>query len=110
MKKKILTLAIALLLMLPGFKLVAQTNLGAKADATNTIMVKQGAVVPKNQTYYLYDEAGTKLLATFSAGQSVNILQYRKAKVATKDAPKINCAQVNCPPSFGSNVICWKCM
>ena len=82
MKKKILTMAIVLFISFSAFKVMAQNNLGAKTDATNSIIVKHNAFVPKNYTYYLYDEAGTKLLTTFTAGQKVNILQYKKAKVA----------------------------
>ena len=107
MKKKILTLTLVLFVSLSGFKLMAQNNLGAKSGAANSIIVKHNAVVPKNNTYYLYDEAGTKLLATFNSGQTVNL--FKRKKVESKDPPKMNCAQISCPPTFASNVICWKC-
>ena len=107
MKKKILTLTLVLFVSLSGFKLMAQNNTGAKSGAANTIIVKHNAVVPKNNTYYLYDEAGIKLLATFNSGQTVNL--FKRKKVESKDPPKVDCAQIDCPASFGSNVTCWKC-
>ncbi len=108
MKKKILTLTLILFISFSGFRLMAQNNTGAKSDAATSIIVKHNAVVPKNNTYYLYDEAGTKLLATFNSGQTVNL--FKKKKVESKDAPKkMDCAQISCPSSFSSSVTCWKC-
>jgi hypothetical protein len=53
------------------------------------------AVVPRGRTYVQLDAAG-KTIGEFLAGQ--------KTPMAVTD-----CVQVNCPPTFGKDVVCWKC-
>lgn len=51
-------------------------------------------IVPKGKTYVQLN-AKNKEIARFAAGQNAVGI--------------IDCAQVPCPGTFGSDVVCWKC-
>ncbi|MBD0333123.1 MAG: hypothetical protein ICV66_10740 [Chitinophagaceae bacterium] len=114
MKQKI-SVFITLFLCLAVYSVSAQSKINARAS-TNiskttrpTITVLENTIVPEKNIFYLYDEAGTTLLQTFSSGQRVFLSWLKKNKKEAKDPPKIDCVQINCPEKFGSNVDCWKC-
>ncbi len=51
--------------------------------------------VPAGKKYVIFNAQGNKI-ADFKAGQKSSV---------TKD-----CAQMPCPPSFGKDTVCWKCV
>ena len=67
----------------------------------STVKLKQGTVVPANQTYNVYDEYGT-LLGTYTAGKAVSVPTSKSRK------PK-NCAIIPCPKTFKKGITCWQC-
>ncbi len=112
MKKSILPLLFVFMLSFLGNKIAAQgtgakTNLITK-NPDGSIRVLESAIVPKNHAYFVYDDAGIQLLFTYKGGVPVKIAKLGK-KVTPKQPPKMDCVQINCPPTWGSNVTCWKC-
>ena len=77
-------------------------------NAGGSIRVLESAIVPKNHAYFVYDDAGIQLLITYRGGFPVKLAKLGK-KVTPKQPPKMDCVQINCPPTWGSNVTCWKC-
>ena len=53
------------------------------------------ARVPVGKTYVVYDGKG-KRVAEFRSGQ--------------KTSMTTNCVMINCPSTFGPDIVCWKCM
>ena len=65
--------------------------------------LRQGTVVPANETYNVYDESG-KLLGTYAGGKTVAIPESKgRAK------KKLDCVQISCPKTFRKGTTCWKC-
>jgi Na+-transporting NADH:ubiquinone oxidoreductase subunit NqrF len=52
-------------------------------------------IVPKGKTYVQLN-AKNKEIARFKAGQNASAIT--------------DCAQIPCPGTFGSEVVCWKCV
>jgi hypothetical protein len=50
-------------------------------------------MVPTGQTYVKLDQS-KKAIGTFTAGQSMGVL---------------NCAQIPCPSTFNPGTVCWQC-
>ena len=106
MKKKILTCSITLLLGVVGSTVFAQTNIPVKS-----IIIRNNSIVPKNQTYYVYDSTGTKLFKVFKGGEKV-VLPNRFAYKLRSDernrgtASPITCVPIPCPDA---SPCCFKC-
>lgn len=81
MKKLLLIITIA---TLPALALVGGDK---KAKAKDK-------VVPKGKTYVQLNKKTNKEIARFTSGQTMGIT---------------DCAQVNCPSTFGKDVVCWVC-
>lgn len=106
MKKKILTCAITLLLNVVGFTVFAQTNTPVKS-----IIIRNNSIVPKNQTYYVYDSTGTTLFKIFKGGERVvlpNRLPYklRSDERNRGTASGVTCVPIICPDASTG---CMKC-
>ena len=114
MKRPVINMLLIVCFLIAGKHGQAQGNITAKSTVIITnndasITVPENALVPAKNVFYFYDATMTKLLATFREGQPVHVTQYKKAKKESKDPPKIDCVQINCPGSFGANATCWKC-
>jgi hypothetical protein len=72
------------------------------------IRVAENTVVPPRTIYFIYDEAGTRLLQTFTSGQRVILFAKKKKKEAPTQPPHVDCAKINCPETF-RNADCWDC-
>jgi hypothetical protein len=51
--------------------------------------------VPANKRYVVYDAKGNQIM---------------DLKAGSSTAEITDCAQVPCPPTFGDDVVCWKCV
>lgn len=103
MKRLITTcIAIAGFLFTTAFAQVEKPKQEIELTAEeSTVKLKQGTVVPANETYDVYDESGN-LLGRYTAG--------KVAKVpVSKSRKPMNCVQIGCPKTFKKGTICWKC-
>jgi hypothetical protein len=82
---------------------------GARAAAVRPVLE---AVVPRGQTYVLFDQRGNKI-ATYGAGTEPVILtrgsKGTPKKGTTKDDTVMDCVQIPCPVTFETTTVCWKC-
>jgi hypothetical protein len=67
----------------------------SESMSLNYEQIKYGPTVPAGKKYVIFNAQGKKI-ADFKAGQKSSV---------TKD-----CAQTPCPPSFGKDTVCWKCV
>ena len=51
--------------------------------------------VPANKKYVVYDARGKQIM---------------DLKAGSSTAAITDCAQIPCPPTFGDDVVCWKCV
>ena len=105
MKKKILTCAITLLLNVVGFTVFAQTI------PVKSIIVRNNSIVPKNQTYYVYDSTGTTLFKVFKGGETVVWPKRLPYKLRSDERNRgtrnpITCVEIPCPDASSG---CLKC-
>jgi hypothetical protein len=95
-RRKIVKTLIAILCATAMLTLsAAQADERAAAPATVAAPKLDPTVVPRGKTYVLLD-AGNKKIGDFMSGQ--------KTTMGVTD-----CVQVNCPDTFGKDVVCWKC-
>ena len=71
----------------------------------STIIVKDGAVALRYNTYFIKSSAG-KLIATFKGGQKIEL---KKTNPTILKAGAVDCVKIPCPSSFGSQTTCWEC-
>jgi hypothetical protein len=57
--------------------------------------IKMAKVVPAGKQYIVYDSRGKQIL---------------DLKAGSSTAEITDCAQIPCPPTFGDDVVCWKCV
>ncbi len=67
----------------------------AATKPVESLSMNFSKVVPKNQRYVIFD----------AKGQPLSVL-----KSGTSTAEVTDCAQIPCPPTFGDDVVCWKCV
>ena len=104
--KKLAFTCIALVtsfLFTSAFAQVEKPKQLVETPANDSVKLKQGTVVPANQTYNVYDENGI-LLGTYAGGKIVTLPESKgKAK------KKLDCVEISCPKTFRKGTTCWRC-
>jgi hypothetical protein len=103
MSKKFISVYAVFCLFFLANKVSAQHARAIQKVNDTTIMVPNGAIVPKNNTYFIKSSTG-KTIATYKGGQTVSLGSTSAARRKV-----IDCVQIPCPGTFGSDVVCWKC-
>jgi hypothetical protein len=66
----------------------------AQVKPADTTTLKYSKV-PANKRYVVYDAKGNQIM---------------DLKAGSSTAEITDCAQIPCPPTFGDDVVCWKCV
>lgn len=67
----------------------------AEVQAVDSMTLNFSKVVPAKKQYVIYNSRGQKIL---------------DLKAGSSTAGVTDCAQIPCPPTFGDDVVCWKCV
>jgi hypothetical protein len=103
MKRTALIILAAILLPIISAQLFAQDKATARStDAvkgadqpTESLSMNFSKIVPPEKEYVIFDAQGRQIL-DLKAGDSTSGVT--------------DCAQIPCPESFDSDVVCWKCV
>lgn len=74
----------------------------------STIIVSDGAVVPRYNTYFIKSAKG-KRIATFKGGQKVKLRRPNSTNPDIQAVGEVDCVKIPCPGSFGPQTTCWDC-